>query len=162
MVFWDTRGVIIMDYVQDLTGAYHASLLDKLKAEFVGKRPHLLKTKSVWPRQCAVSHLIGCHGKNPRITVWTTLVTLFTHQISSLKWIFLFPNLKLLLGGHRFLSNEEVITCVNNFCRERWWVLCGRVKEMRARLGEVCRLTWRELKVKLVWDKNQILKAHND
>ena len=41
--FWDNRGVTLIDYLQKrktITGAYYASLLDKLKAEFAEKRPH--------------------------------------------------------------------------------------------------------------------------
>ena len=43
-VFWDNHGVILIDYLQKgkpITGAYYASLLDKLKAELVEKLPHL-------------------------------------------------------------------------------------------------------------------------
>ena len=47
-VFWDSHGVILIDYLQKgktITGAYYASLLDKLKAELAEKRPHLQKKK---------------------------------------------------------------------------------------------------------------------
>ena len=39
-VFWDSHGVILIDYLQKgktVTGTYYASLLDKLKAELVEK-----------------------------------------------------------------------------------------------------------------------------
>lgn len=35
-VFWDSRGVILIDYLEkgkSITGAYYVTLLDKLKAE---------------------------------------------------------------------------------------------------------------------------------
>ncbi|CAK9809282.1 hypothetical protein ANTQUA_LOCUS5971 [Anthophora quadrimaculata] len=70
-VFWDSRGVIFIDYLQKgktITRAYYASLLDRLEAEIAEKRPHLQKKNLVPSRQCAVSHLNDCHGKNPRIT----------------------------------------------------------------------------------------------
>ncbi|GFW91699.1 mariner Mos1 transposase [Trichonephila clavipes] len=47
-VFWDSHGVILIDYLQKgktITGAYCTLLLDKLKAEFEGKRPHFQKKK---------------------------------------------------------------------------------------------------------------------
>ena len=59
-VFWDSHGVILIDYLQKgktITGAYYTSLLDKLKAELAEKE------NSVSPRQGTISHLSGCHGK---------------------------------------------------------------------------------------------------
>ncbi|GFW34486.1 histonelysine Nmethyltransferase SETMARlike [Trichonephila clavipes] len=47
-VFWDSHGVILIDYLingKPLTRAYYASLLDKLKAELAEKRPHLQEKK---------------------------------------------------------------------------------------------------------------------
>ncbi|XP_076643528.1 histone-lysine N-methyltransferase SETMAR-like [Halictus rubicundus] len=46
-VFWDSGGVIFIDYLQKgktITGAYYASLLDRLKAEIAEKQPHLPPT----------------------------------------------------------------------------------------------------------------------
>lgn len=43
-VFWDSHGVILIDYLQKgktITGAYYASLLHELKPQIAGKRPHL-------------------------------------------------------------------------------------------------------------------------
>ena len=71
-VFWDSHGVILIDYLQKgrtITGAYYASLLDKLKAEPAGKRPHLQKKNPISPRQHTVSHFSCCHGENSRNTV---------------------------------------------------------------------------------------------
>ena len=48
-VFWDSCGVIFIDYLQKgktITGAYYAALLNRLKAEIAEKRPHLQKKKS--------------------------------------------------------------------------------------------------------------------
>ena len=74
-VFWDSRGVILIDYLQKgktIRVAYYASLLDKLKAELTRKRSHSTfaeKENPVSPRQRTVSLLSCCHGENPRITV---------------------------------------------------------------------------------------------
>jgi hypothetical protein len=43
-----------------------------LKAELAEKRQHLQKKKNpVTPRQRIISHLSGCHGEKPQITVST-------------------------------------------------------------------------------------------
>jgi len=58
-VFWDSRGVILIDYLQKgktITGAYYASLLDKLKTEIAEKRPHLQKKKILLHQDNAPSH----------------------------------------------------------------------------------------------------------
>ena len=64
-VFWDSRGVILIDYLQKgktITGPYYASLLDKLKAEIAVKRPHLQKKKILFHQDNAPTHLSGCNG----------------------------------------------------------------------------------------------------
>ena len=72
-VFWDSHGVIFIDYLQKgktITGAYYASLLDKAGGRTCGKTATFAeKENPVSPRQRTVSHLSGCHGENPRITV---------------------------------------------------------------------------------------------
>ncbi|GFW82705.1 histone-lysine N-methyltransferase SETMAR [Trichonephila clavipes] len=57
--FWDSYGVISIDYLRKgktITGAYYASLLDKLKAELAGKLPHLQKKKILFHQDNAPSH----------------------------------------------------------------------------------------------------------
>ena len=58
-VFWDNHGVILIDYLQKgkaITGAYYASLLDKLKPELAEKWPHLQKKKILFHQDNAPSH----------------------------------------------------------------------------------------------------------
>ena len=48
-VFWDIRGVIFIDYLEEgrtITGAYYAALLDQLVDEISKKRLYLKKKKS--------------------------------------------------------------------------------------------------------------------
>ncbi|GFX31978.1 hypothetical protein TNCV_3408921 [Trichonephila clavipes] len=72
-VFWDSHEVFLIDYLQKrklMTGTYYASFLDKLTAELAGEKATFVeKENPVSPRQRTVSHLIGCHGENPRITI---------------------------------------------------------------------------------------------
>ncbi|GFU83454.1 histone-lysine N-methyltransferase SETMAR [Trichonephila clavipes] len=58
-VFWNSHGIILIDYLQKgktITGSYYASLLDKLKAELAEKRPHLQKKKILFHQDHAQSH----------------------------------------------------------------------------------------------------------
>ncbi|GFV31502.1 histone-lysine N-methyltransferase SETMAR [Trichonephila clavipes] len=53
-------GVILINYLQEgktITGAYCASLLDKLQTEFAKKRPHLQKKKILFQQDNAPSPL---------------------------------------------------------------------------------------------------------
>ncbi|GFU83780.1 histone-lysine N-methyltransferase SETMAR [Trichonephila clavipes] len=53
------HGVVLIDYLQKgktITGAYYASILDKLKAELAEKRPHLQKEKILLYQDNAPSH----------------------------------------------------------------------------------------------------------
>ena len=121
-VFWDSHGVILIDYLQKgktITGTYYASLLDKLNAELVGKRPHLQKKE------------ILCHQDNAH----SHTSAVFVAKIHELRFelldhppylpdlapsdFFLFPCLKIALGELRFSSNEEVIASVNNYFAEK-------------------------------------------
>ena len=59
-VFWDSRGVILIDYLQKgktITGAYYTSLLDKLKAELAEKGPHLQEKKILFHQDNVPSHI---------------------------------------------------------------------------------------------------------
>ena len=52
-VFWDSHGVLLIDYLQKgktIAGAYYALLLDTLKAELAEKRPQLQKKKILFHR----------------------------------------------------------------------------------------------------------------
>ncbi|XP_065658445.1 histone-lysine N-methyltransferase SETMAR-like [Hydra vulgaris] len=58
-VFWDCCRVILIDYLQKgktITGAYYASLLDKLKEQLAEKWPHLQKKKILFHQDNAPSH----------------------------------------------------------------------------------------------------------
>ena len=60
-------------------------------------------------RQCTAAHLRSFDGLNYGIVIQIiTKSTVFTGF--GRLCLFLFPNLKKWLGGHRFTSNEDVIT----------------------------------------------------
>lgn len=144
-VFWDSHGVILIDYLQKgktITGAYYAFLLDKLKVEIADKRPHLQKKEILFHQDNTSSRASTFAIAKIR----ELRIELLDHPPYSPDLapsdFFLFPQLKTALGEQRFLSNEEVIR-EQLFCREERRVLFGRIKEMGASLGEVYRVTRR-------------------
>ena len=121
-VFWDSHGVILIDYLRKgkiITGTYYASLLDKLKAELAEKRPHLQKKKILFHQDNAPSHTSAV----AMAKIHELRFELLDHPPYSPDLapsdFFLFPHLKIALGGQRFSSNEEAITFVNKYFAEK-------------------------------------------
>src|SRR5436190_23921294 len=109
-VFWDSHGVILIDYLQKektITGAYYASLLDKLKAELAEKRPHLQKKKILFHQDNASSHTSAV----AMAKIHELRFELLDHPPYppdlAPSDIFLFPQLKIAFGRQKFSSNEE-------------------------------------------------------
>lgn len=121
-VFWDSHGVIFIDYLQKgktITGAYYASLLDKLKAELVEKRPHLQKKKILLHQDNAPSHTsVVAMAKIHELGFELLPHPPYSPDLAPSDF-FLFPHLKIALGGQRFSSNEEAISFVNNYFEEK-------------------------------------------
>ncbi|GFV56546.1 mariner Mos1 transposase [Trichonephila clavipes] len=120
-VFWDSHGVILINYLQKgkiITGAYYASLRYKLKAEFVEKRPHLQRKKILFHQDNTLSHtsavaMVKIHE------LWFELLDHLPYSPDLVPSdFFLFPHLKIALIGQRFSSNEEAITFMNNYFAE--------------------------------------------
>ena len=124
-VFWDSHGVILIDYFQirkTITGAYYASLLDKLKTELAEKWPNLRKKKILFHRNNAPSHT----SADATAKIHELRFELLDHPPYSPDLtpsdFFLSLHLKIALGGQRFSSNEEAITFVNNYFAEKYAV----------------------------------------
>jgi len=109
-VFWDSQGVIYIDYLEKgkmVTELYYAELLGRFDAELQNKRPHLVKKKVLFynapahASAVAMAKLVELH------------YVLLPHPPYSPDFapceFFLFPNLKKSLVGQKFESNEEVI-----------------------------------------------------
>jgi len=66
-VFWDSQGIILIDYLQKgkiITGEYYAMLLNRLKEELKKKTAKIGAQKSALPsRQHAVPQIDRCNGK---------------------------------------------------------------------------------------------------
>ena len=121
-VFWDNHGVILVNYFEKgkiIIGAYYATLLDKLKTELAEKWPHWQKKKILFHQDNASSHTPAV----PMAKIHELRLELLDHPPYSPDLapsdFFLFPHIRIALGGQRFSSNEEAITFVNNYFAEK-------------------------------------------
>ena len=109
-VFWDSHGIILIDYLQNgktITGAYYASLLDKLKAELAEKRPHLQKKKILFHQDNAPSHTLStAMAKIYELRFELLDLPPYSPDLAPSDF-FLFPHLKIALGRQRFLSKKR-------------------------------------------------------
>jgi histone-lysine N-methyltransferase SETMAR len=106
-VFWDSHGVILIDYLKKgktIKGAYYTSLLDMLEAYLEGKRPNLQKRNIRFHQDNAPSHS-------------SAVAIAITHELRfemhdrphhspdpAPSDFFLFPNLNIALGGQIFVK----------------------------------------------------------
>ncbi|GFT72909.1 mariner Mos1 transposase [Trichonephila clavipes] len=121
-VFWNSHGVILIHYFQKgktITGAYYASLLNKLKVKLAEKLPHLQKKKILFHHDNAPSHT----SVFSMVKIHELRFELLDHPSYSPDLapsnIFLFPHLEIMLGGQSFSLNEEAINFVNNYFVEK-------------------------------------------
>lgn len=111
-VFWDARGIIFIDYLEHgktINSDYYIALLVRLKAEIASKRPHMKKKKPLFHQDNA-----PCHKSLKTMAKMHELgFELLPHPpyspdlAPSDYW--LFADLKRMLQGKRFRSDEEVI-----------------------------------------------------
>ncbi|GFT10526.1 mariner Mos1 transposase [Trichonephila clavipes] len=95
-----------------ITGAYCASLLDKLKTELVGKRPHFKKKKILFHQDNAPSHASAVTmAKIHELRFELLDLTPYSPDLAPSNFFF-FPHVIIALGGQRLSSNEEAITFV--------------------------------------------------
>ena len=114
-IFWDAKGVIMLDFLpkrSTITGVYYANLLDQLRTAILEKRRGKL------------SKGVCCNRTTRESTVAMDAVErngyeLIPHPACSPELapsdFFLFPNLKKDIRGLHFLSDEEVVTAVEEW-----------------------------------------------
>ena len=117
-VFWDSQGVIYIDYLEKdktITGLYYAELLGRFDAELQKKRPHLAKKKVLFHHDNAPAHTSAFVAAK----LVESRYELLPYPPYSLDLVscdfFLFPNLKKILAGQKFESNEEVIVATEAY-----------------------------------------------
>ena len=88
-VFWDGHGIIFIDYVEKgrkITGAYYATLLDRLVDEIRKKRPHLKKKKILFHDDNAPSNTSNIAQSTKHELGFESLPI---HRINDLLYIFI-------------------------------------------------------------------------
>ena len=117
-VFWDAKGILLIDYLQTgktITGEYYKNLLDQLDKKIREKRPGLLHKKIIYHQDNAPAHISD--------VAKAKLVELKYERLEHPPYspdlapsdFHLFPHLKKFLRGKRFSSHEEVIAAVNGY-----------------------------------------------
>lgn len=111
-VFWDSQGIIFIDYLEKgktINSDYYIALLDRLNEEIAKKRPHLKKKKILFHQDNA-----PCHKSMKTMAKLNEMgYELLPHPPYSPDLApsdyFLFADLKRMLAGKKFTTNEEVI-----------------------------------------------------
>lgn len=117
-VFWDAKGILLVDYLQTgktINSEYYRKLLDQLDAKIREKRPGLTKKKIIFHQDNAPAH--------------KSVLTMA--KINELKYdllehppyspdlapsdFWLFSHLKKFMRGKHFSSNDEVIAAVDEY-----------------------------------------------
>ena len=117
-VFWDAKGVIMLDFLpkrSTITGVYYANLLDQLRTAICEKRWGKLSKDVLLQQDNARVHTC----KVAMDAVERNGYELIPHPAYSPDLapsdFFLFPNLKKDIRGLHFRSNEEVIRAVEEW-----------------------------------------------
>lgn len=115
-VFWDARGIIFIDYVEnDKTGPSYSSLLDRLKSEIAEKRPHLMMEKIFYHHDNTPAHSsLDAQAKLSAVGFELVPQPPDSPDLAPSNF-YLFPNLKKWLTGQRFYSTEELIAETNAY-----------------------------------------------
>ena len=110
-VFWDARGIILIDYLEKgktITGPYYAELLDRLDAAVKRNRPGLARKKVLFHQDNAPAHTSAiAMAKIHELGYELLPHPPYSPDLAPCDY-YLFPNMKKWLGGKRFTSNEEV------------------------------------------------------
>ena len=113
-VFWDGKGIIYIDYLEKgktINSEYYIALLERLKTEVAKKTAaHGVQKDPVPPRQCAVPQVTENDGEIVRIRLRTAVTPTIFSRFGPPATIGCLHNLKKLLAGKKFHSNNEVIT----------------------------------------------------
>lgn len=117
-VFWDTCGILFIDYLQEgtsMTGAYYASLLDRLKSEIETKRPKKRNEKVLFHQDNTPVHTsLVAMAKLNNYDFELIPHPQYSPDLAPSSY-FLFPNMKKWLGGKRFLTAGEVTAAVDGY-----------------------------------------------
>ena len=121
IVFWDAQAIILIDYLQKgqtITGKYYATLLSRLHKKLRTKRPKLAHKKICFHQDNAQAQTAAVSMTKVHELAFEFFPHLPYPPDSAPSDFFLFPNLKIWLGGKRFSSDEEVIAAVDEYFKD--------------------------------------------
>lgn len=121
-VFWDTRGIIMIDYLekgQTITGDYYSKLLITLKEKIKERRRGMLAKGVLFLQDNAPVHKSHIAMNSIRDLGFELLDhPPYSPDLAPSDY-YLFPRLKKTLKGHKFLCNEEIIEAVEGWFAEQ-------------------------------------------
>ena len=116
-VFWDPQRIILIDYLrkgQTITEEYFLTRLIRLLEKLRTERPVLAHKKIVFHQDNAPVHTTGVSIAKVHELGFKLLPHPLYFPDLAPSDFFLFPNLKISLGGKRF-SSDEVIAAVDKY-----------------------------------------------
>lgn len=117
-VFWDARGIILIDYLEKgktITGEYYAAQLQKVRRAIAEKRPGLAKRKVLFHHDNAPAHSSRvAQAKLAELKFEILPHPPYSPDLAPSDF-HLFPKLKIFLAGQKFHSNTEVIQSVSEY-----------------------------------------------
>lgn len=117
-IFWDAKGIILIDYLQTgttINAQYYCTLLEKLKTKIAEKRPQMKRKKFLFHHDNAPCHTAKfTTEKLAKLHFQLVPHPPYSPDLAPSDF-FLFPNLKKFLAGKKFQSNEEVMNEVNTY-----------------------------------------------
>lgn len=121
-VFWDSEGVIMIDYLEKgktINGEYYASELTKLKTAIKEKRRGKLRAGVLLLQDNAPAHTAQVAVAEAAKCGFELLPHPPYSPDLAPSDFYLFPKLKSHLRGHHFGNNDDVIDAVEEFLRDQ-------------------------------------------
>ncbi|XP_014486230.1 PREDICTED: histone-lysine N-methyltransferase SETMAR-like [Dinoponera quadriceps] len=117
-VFWDSHGVLLVDYLQKektITGEYYASLLERLDEEIAKKRPYLEKERVLLHQDdVQVPTSAIAMAKLHELGYELLPHPPYSPDLAPCSF-FLFSNMKNWLTGKTFTTVDEMTAAVNDY-----------------------------------------------
>lgn len=121
-IFWDSQGIIMIDYLaqgRTINGAYYADELRRLRQEIVRKRRGKLTQGVLLLHDNAPAHTSQVAMSAATDCGFEILPHPPYSPDLAPSDFYLFPKLKTKLRGRRFGSNEDVMEAVNQFLEDQ-------------------------------------------
>ncbi|XP_071092643.1 histone-lysine N-methyltransferase SETMAR-like [Haliotis cracherodii] len=121
-IFWDTKGVLLIDYLpcgQTITGEYYSDLLDRLRTAILAKRRGKITKGVLLQHENARVHTCRLAVAAVKRNGFKVLPhPPYSPDLAPSDY-FLFPNLKKELHGRHFRSDDELTTALEGWLHEQ-------------------------------------------